>query len=82
MLRGGLHEREPLVGLRARAPQRRHVVDRGGLEAAAIRVEDVLQPCLEGDEVRRRGHQYAASFRIASAIFAGLSMNQSSSAWL
>src|SRR6478752_3405930 len=83
VLRRRLHEREPAVRVGAWLAERRDAVDRGPLEAVLVCREEPAQADLDLVELHdRRRHQYAASFRIASAILAGLSMNQSSSAWL
>ena len=55
------------------------VVDRADDEPVAVGVDDRPEPRLDRAEV---GHQYAASLRIPSAIFSGLTMNQSSRTWL
>src|SRR6185369_16804048 len=81
-----VHAREPFVGLRPRPAEHRHAVDLKRLQPVAIRVEERLESLLgrrqpfEG--LGRFRHQYAASLRIPSAIFSGLTMNHSSRTWL
>ena len=78
------HPGEPVVGLGARPAQVRRAVQVERLQPVAIRVEDGLESGLEAARSvqARADPQYAASLRMASAIFSGLTMNQSSRAWL
>ena len=81
-----VHAREPVVGLGARPAEHRHAVDLERLQPVAVRVQERLEPRLgRRQPVLGRGrfrHQYAASLRIPSAIFSGLTMNHSSRTWL
>ena len=77
--RARLDEREPVVRLGVRPGQRLEAVDGADDESIAIGVDDRPEPRLDRAEV---GHQYAASLRMPSAIFSGLTMNQSSRTWL
>ena len=51
VLRRRLHEGEPVMRLRAGAAQRRNPVDRRRLEPVPVRLQDPLEPRLDGGEV-------------------------------